>query len=628
MKENTSQQKAILHKDGPMLVLAGPGSGKTTVITQRTKKLVTDYGVDPSKILVITFTKAAAIEMKARFQKLMGSTVANVTFGTFHAVYFTILKYAYHYRASNIITEEERYNVMKRIISNYNSLEYDDINEFIKDIYSEIGEIKNSRLDINHFYSKICGEEIFREIFLSYQNVLQMNKKIDFDDMLSITFELLDQRKDILAAWQSKYKYILVDEFQDINKIQYDILKMLALPENNLFIVGDDDQSIYRFRGSRPEIMLNFPKEFKNSKRVLLDTNYRCQSAIVDASLNLISYNKERFQKKIIAHNPKKEDIHYAIYENQADESKNIINIIKKHIADGKSYDDIAILFRTNTQPRMLIGKLMEYNIPFRTKDNVPNLYNHWIARDIFTYIRLAHGSRDRADFFQIMNRPKRYISRDSILSKTVDFGKWKAFYNDKDWIAERIDRLEYDLKMLQMVKPYAAINYIRKGIGYDDFIKEYAEYRKINEDDLIETLDELHQVSKEFETYNEWNEYIEEYTKQIKDISNQKNQIKNAVTLATLHSSKGLEFDTVFIIDANEGIMPFKKAVLPQEIEEERRMFYVGMTRAKNNLYLSSVKYYSKNNNDVSRFIKESKRKHIEKQTAENINKKNNPQY
>ncbi|SER56508.1 ATP-dependent helicase [Lachnobacterium bovis] len=615
MKENASQQKAILHKDGPMLVLAGPGSGKTTVITQRTKKLVTDYGIDPSKILVITFTKAAALEMKARFQKLMGDVVANVTFGTFHAVYFTILKYAYHYRASNIITEEERYNVMKRIISNYNSLEYDDINEFIKDIYSEIGEIKNSRLDVNHYYSKICGEEIFREIFSTYQNILQTNKKIDFDDMLSITFELLDQRKDILAAWQSKYQYILVDEFQDINQIQYDILKMLALPENNLFIVGDDDQSIYRFRGSKPEIMLNFPKEFNNSKRVLLDTNYRCQKAIVDASLNLISYNKERFQKKIFAHNAETTKVNYAIYENQADESKNIINIINDYIKKGKSYDDIAILFRTNTQPRMLMGKLMEYNIPFRTKDNVPNLYNHWIARDIFTYIRLAHGSRERADFFQIMNRPKRYISRDSVLSKVIDFGRWKAFYNDKEWIAERIDKLEYDLKMLQMMKPYAAINYIRNGIGYDEFIKEYAQYRKINEDDLFETLEELHQASKEFETYNEWNEYIEEYTKQIKEVSNKKNQVENAITLATLHSSKGLEFDIVFIIDVNEGVMPFKKAVLPQEIEEERRMFYVGMTRAKYDLYLSSVKCFSKNNNDISRFIKETKKKYISKE-------------
>lgn len=609
MKENTSQQKAILHKDGPMLVLAGPGSGKTYTITKRTQKLITKYNVNPARILVITFTKAAALEMRARFKKLMGDEGAGVTFGTFHAIYFTILKYAYHYKASNIITEEERYNLMRQILARYKDLQYDDVSEFIKDIYSEISEIKNQRLDIEHFYSSHCGEEIFRDIYKNYQETLIQNKKIDFDDMLSITYELLDQRKDILAAWQRRYQYILVDEFQDINQIQYDILKMLALPENNLFIVGDDDQSIYRFRGSKPEIMLNFPKEFKDAKQVLLDRNYRCQKAVVQASCNLISHNKERFEKKIIANKDKTAEVEYGLFKNQREECLKVVATIQEGLKNGKELNDYAVLFRTNRQPRLLMEKLMEYNLPFKTKDNVPNLYNHWIARDIFTYIRLAQGSRDRADFLQIMNRPKRYISRDSLQDKIVDMGKWQVFYRAQPWIAERIDRLEYDIDVLGKMRPYAAINYIRNGIGYDEFLKEYAEYRKMNVEELIETLDELHQAAKGYKTFKEWKEHIEEYTKELIEISSKKNEIKDAITLATLHSSKGLEFDTVFIVDVNEGVMPYKKAVLQQDIEEERRMFYVGMTRAENELYLYSVKNFNNKENDVSRFIKETKK-------------------
>ncbi len=607
MNFNKSQQSAIDHKDGAMLVLAGPGSGKTAVITQRTRNLIKKHNVDPSKILVITFTKAAANEMKERFNALMDGERMNVSFGTFHAVFFMILKYAYRFSSSNIADEQTRYGFVREILSYYR-LEYKDENEFIGNLLAEISMIKNSHIDVDNFYSSVCGEEIFRDIYKKYESRLRESRLIDFDDMLSYTYELFTERPDILALWQKKYEYILIDEFQDINRIQYEIIKMLALPQNNLFIVGDDDQSIYRFRGSKPEIMLNFEKDYPDAKRILLDTNYRCGKYIVETSLNLISHNKERFDKKIIASRTSDVPVSFVDFENRRDENLFLIRDIDKKMKSGATFSDFAVLFRTNTQPRQLIEQLMSYNIPFKTKDNIPNVYEHWIARDIFTYQRIVKGSRKRSDFLQIMNRPKRYLSRDSLSEPTVAFEEWMKIYDEQPWMAERIEKLEFDLKLMQRMNPYASINYIRKGIGYDDFLGEYAQYRSINKDDLYDILDEIQAGAKGYATFEEWYEHIKTYTAEMKQLTKNKNSNPDAVTLATLHSSKGLEFENVYIIDANEGIMPYKKAVLEKDIEEERRLFYVGMTRAKTNLSIYSVKSVNDKTAQTSRFVRESK--------------------
>lgn len=607
MNFNKSQQSAIDHKDGAMLVLAGPGSGKTAVITHRTRNLIKKHGVDPSKILVITFTKAAANEMKERFNALMDGERVNVSFGTFHAVFFMILKYAYRFSSSNIADEQTRYGFVREILSYYR-LEYKDENEFIGNLLAEISMIKNSRIAVDNFYSSVCGEEIFRDIYRKYESRLRDSRLIDFDDMLSYTYELFTERPDILTLWQQKYEYILIDEFQDINRIQYEIIKMLAMPQNNLFIVGDDDQSIYRFRGSKPEIMLNFEKDYPDAKRILLDTNYRCGKYIVETSLNLISHNKERFDKKIIASRTSDVPVSFVDFENRRDENLFLIRDIDKKMKSGASFSDFAVLFRTNTQPRQLIEQLMGYNIPFKTKDNIPNVYEHWIARDIFTYQRIAKGSRKRSDFLQIMNRPKRYLSRDSLSEPTVAFDEWIKLYDEQPWMAERIEKLEFDMKLMQRMNPYASINYIRKGIGYDDFLGEYAQYRSINKDDLYDILDEIQAGAKGYATFEEWYEHIENYTAEMKQLAKNKNSNPDAVTLATLHSSKGLEFENVYIIDANEGIMPYKKAVLEKDIEEERRLFYVGMTRAKTNLSIYSVKSVNDKTAQTSRFVRESK--------------------
>ena len=605
MNYNKSQQQAIRHKDGPMLVLAGPGSGKTAVITQRTKQLIEYENIDPSNILVITFTRAAAQEMKQRFLAATGEERTKVTFGTFHAIFFLGLNRADRFDSGNIISEEQRYQFMREILS-YHHLEYRDEGEFIGDVLTEISRVKNEQIPLEHFYSSSCGEEVFRKIYREYDERLKRNRLIDFDDMLTYTYELFSQRKDILSAWQKKYRYILIDEFQDINLIQWKIMCMLAAPENNLFVVGDDDQSIYRFRGSKPEIMLGFQKIYPQAKIVNLEVNYRCEPPIVEAAMRLIAHNEERFPKKIRAGKAGKQKVRFQYFEDCYKENAFLAEDIRQTVQNGVPLSEIAVLFRTNMQPRALMEYMVSANLAFQTKDRIPDIYEHWIARDFFTYIRIAQGSDSRADFLSIMNRPKRYIGRDSLPDETVCFDEWMKLYEEQPWIAERIEKLWYDLKHLSRLSPYAAINYIRRGIGYDDYLAEYAEYRNANKEDFYEVADEILASAKGYRTFEEWFAHIEEYRQELKRLAQEKRRNQNAVTFATLHSAKGLEFTKVYLIDVNEGVMPYKKAVLKQDVEEERRLFYVGMTRAKESLTICSVKKMRGKEVELSRFIKE----------------------
>ena len=604
---NEGQLTAINHFTGPCLTLAGPGSGKTLVITQRTKTLIEKYKVNPSDILVVTFTKAAAMEMKARFLKLMGQRSTPVTFGTFHAVFFTILKYAYHYTAENILREEQKYLILRDMVRKFH-LDYEDENEYIGLLLGEISTVKNGQMDIEHYYSGNCPEDTFRRIYRQYQETLRRHKLIDFDDMLVYTYELFRERKDILALWQKRFPFILVDEYQDVSRLQYEIVKMMAEPGQNLFAVGDDDQSIYRFRGAAPKVMQAFARDYPKAAHIVLEVNYRCAADIVEKSGRVIAHNKTRFAKKIVPFHEGGQAVFVKKFKNQREENLSVIEGIRKYAAAGGSYSQVAVLFRTNTQPRLLMEQLLEYNIPFKTRDKVPDIYDHWIARDLFTYMRIALGSRQRADFLQIMNRPKRYIGRDSLEEQTVAFDVWADYYakNDQEWIAERIDRLAYDCKMLSNMAPYAAINYIRRGIGYDDYLKEYADYRQIRQEELFEILEELQESAKEYKDYDSWQEHIEEYRGELQKQAAQAMQEENRVALSTFHSAKGLEYEEVYIIDVNEKVVPYKKAVLEDDIEEERRMFYVGMTRAKSRLYLYWVDMLNNHEMEPSRFLQE----------------------
>lgn len=603
MQFNNSQLKAVKHKSGPMLVIAGPGSGKTTVLTARIRNLIEEYSVNPANILVITFTKAAANEMKSRFNNMMGRST-NVTFGTFHAVFFMILRAAYNYSVDSIIKEDVRQNIIKQAIER-SRLEPDDLNEMVSNITGEISRVKTETIDINAYYSASCPEEEFRDIYKYYVKTLKKMGLIDFDDMLLYCHELLTTRRDILAKWQQKYQYILIDEFQDINKIQYDIIKLLAKPQDNLFIVGDDDQSIYGFRGSKPEIMLNFDKDYPDTDKVILDTNYRSTGNIVSAAGKVIAHNKVRFAKNINTVNDPGDKVDIIEFNTQAEEYEKIIDNIRKESASGGNYSDNAVLFRTNSTAAGFVRKLVEYSVPFVTRDGVPNVFGHWIARDVITYMNIAMGSRKRSDFLQIINRPKRYIGRDYLADAEISFDNLEKYYEDKNWMIERVDRLKYDILAMASMSPYAMINYLRKGVGYDGYLDEYAQSHNMQVRELYDVMDELMESARNFKTFNEWFAYIDEYGTKLRE-SYAAMDKQNAVILTTMHSSKGLEYPVVYIIDANEEITPHKKAVFVPEIEEERRMFYVAMTRAKRrlNIYYARKRYNKEI--EVSRFVKE----------------------
>ena len=608
-----SQSEAIRHQDGPLLVLAGPGSGKTTVVTKRVQYLVQDCHISPSSILVITFTKAAATEMKERFLRLMEQSeekpqgYGNVLFGTFHAVFFNILKLSYGFTAANILREETRYQYMKEIVDRL-KLEIDDENEFISGVLGEISLIKNERIALEHYFSKNCAEDIFRKIFASYEQRKRNARLIDFDDMLSYTWELLTKRPDILEAWQKKFRYILVDEFQDINRLQYDILRLLAQPENNLFIVGDDDQSIYRFRGAKPEIMLNFQKDFPTAGRVLLNDNFRSTRQIVNAAGRVIRKNQSRFAKEITARGGDGPGVRILAFEDQQQECLYLLKEMQEYKKNGGAWQQMAVLYRTNTQPRLLIQKFMEFNVPFRVRDQVPNLFEHWIAKNLFCYIRLACGSKLRKDLLPVLNRPKRYMNRECLNDEIICWEYMMDYYKDKPYVCDKIERLQYDLKMLGRMGPFAAINYIRHVMGYEEYLKEYAEFRRMNAEDLMEVLNELQESASIYKTYDEWFAYMERYKKEMDEMRKRQQEVKEGVHLATMHSSKGLEYDKVFILDAAEGITPYKKAVLDADLEEERRMFYVAMTRAKKELTICWAKKQFSHELTVSRFVEEMK--------------------
>ncbi len=596
------QQQAIEHKNGPMMVLAGPGSGKTTVITHRVKHLIEEHHVNPSRILVITFTKAAAMEMKERFYHLVGKQYP-VTFGTFHAVFFMILKYAYRYQPSDIIQEDVKYQAMKQIVARL-KLEYEDEADFISSVLAEISMVKNSDIQMEHYYSTSCGEEVFRKLYDLYHQFLRNHGLIDFDDMLIFTRELLAQRPDILAGWQERFQYILVDEFQDINQIQYEVVRMMLNGTKNLFVVGDDDQSIYRFRGARPEIMMHVEKDFPDVNKVYLSTNYRCPVGITAVAEKLIDNNEVRYHKKILSASTEQGLVHNYSFSHQKDENQFLAEDIRKKHAEGISYKDIAILYRTYMQPRLLMEYLMRYNIPFRTRDRIPNIYDHWIMKDLLCYIRIALGSDKRADFFQIMNRPKRYLSRDSLPYETVAFDVWENYYKDADWMLERIHKLQKDLKVIAGLRPYSAILYIRKSIDYESYLREICEYRHLDYEELEGILDEVTNSAKNFTTYEAWFLHMKDMKEQL---SKEMNEVKtDAVTLSTFHGVKGLEYDYVYIIDINEGILPYKKSLLDADVEEERRLFYVGITRTKKELTLCHSGQIQNKEMAASRFLQE----------------------
>ena len=608
MSLNHAQTEAVAHNKGPCMVLAGPGSGKTLTIAKRIEYLIMKHKVRPEEILVITFTKYAAWEMKNRTRSICGPSSYAVTFGTFHGIYYGILKWAYRLNQSNLLSDEEKYRILREILPGIDwdqEPEADEEKDYLQELAIEIGNVKNNCMDIEEYEPVKYTTEKFRKLYRTYEETKKKYRKIDFEDMLIQCRDLFMKRPDILKKWQEKFQYILVDEFQDVNQAQYDVVRMLAAPQDNLFVVGDDDQSVYGFRGAKPGIMMEFMKDYPKARQILLDVNYRSSGYIVKGALRVIGNNKIRFEKKIEAFRKPDETVHVQEVKDPVQEAEYVLERIREYREKGVSHTEMAVLYRTNVDARAMSELMTEYQIPFVMKEHLNNIYEHFIALDMISYLRLSQGEYDRKYFLQIANRPNRYLTRESMKTGNVSYESLRRYYRDKDWMVDRIDQLEWDMKMICDKTPYAAIQYIRKRMGYDEFLKEYAVYRKISSEDLFALLEEIWQNSKGYGTIKEWFEHIESYGKMLKE-QNKKNGEKEGVNLMTMHAAKGLEFDTVFVIEANEGSCPYKKATADEEIEEERRLFYVAMTRAKRKLVISYVK--EKNGKDLlpSRFVSE----------------------
>ena len=608
MSLNHAQTEAVAHNKGPCMVLAGPGSGKTLTIAKRIEYLIMKHKVRPEEILVITFTKYAAWEMKNRTRSICGPSSYAVTFGTFHGIYYGILKWAYRLNQSNLLSDEEKYRILREILPGIDwdqEPEADEEKDYLQELAIEIGNVKNNCMDIEEYEPVKYTTEKFRKLYRTYEETKKKYRKIDFEDMLIQCRDLFMKRPDILKKWQEKFQYILVDEFQDVNQAQYDVVRMLAAPQDNLFVVGDDDQSVYGFRGAKPGIMMEFMKDYPKARQILLDVNYRSSGYIVKGALRVIGNNKIRFEKKIEAFRKPDETVHVQEVKDPVQEAEYVLERIREYREKGVSYTEMAVLYRTNVDARAMSELMTEYQIPFVMKEHLNNIYEHFIALDMISYLRLSQGEYDRKYFLHIANRPNRYLTRESMKTGNVSYESLRRYYRDKDWMVDRIDQLEWDMKMICDKTPYAAIQYIRKRMGYDEFLKEYAAYRKISSEDLFAVLEEIWQNSKGYGTIKEWFEHIESYGKMLKE-QNKKNGEKEGVNLMTMHAAKGLEFDTVFVIEANEGSCPYKKATTDEEIEEERRLFYVAMTRAKRKLVISYVK--EKNGKDMtpSRFVSE----------------------
>ncbi len=598
-----------------MMVLAGPGSGKTFVITQRLKAMTLEMGIDPTEILVITFTKAAATEMEARFQKLMEEESMPITFGTFHSIFFSILKQSLNYTANDILKEKEKRTLLKNVCQSLfpnaggEQIGFDTLEEFpyLEEILGDISKVKNDGIAPEAYHPAYLEGSTFSAIYRAYEQQCSLRHKIDFDDMVLLCHNLLKSHPDILASWQARFRYILIDEFQDINPMQYAVIRMLALPENNLFIVGDDDQSIYGFRGSKPGIMLHFPMDYPEAVTVCLPKNYRSKAPIVDSAISLITHNKNRYQKSLSAEQEGKACVYCKGFDSEELQAKEIIKLITAYEKVG-TYHDIAILFRTNTGARCLMQYLLEANIPFYFGEKADSPWHKPEAKSLLSLLAYAYGDYSRSHFLRFMNLPVRYIKRAYLKSPFVYLKDLLADEQIPAYCKQHIRMLLSDMMRLKTMEPYAAISYARKTMGLDNALcKKWQEEGKDTKP-LLENLDLLQISARNVRTYEEWQQQLHEYEEKIKAASTP--PAGDHITLQTMHSSKGLEYKIVILPDCNEGNVPQGKNPGKDAIEEERRVFYVAMTRAKDMLFLFYIQKTKDNRKEISRFLRETEGK------------------
>ncbi len=596
---NPEQQKAIAHGAGPMMVLAGPGSGKTFVLTRRIAHLIDTHHINPSEILVITFTRAAAAEMQKRFLSLCEGTHPPVTFGTFHAVFYSILRETSVCRPGSILSEAEKKKILWDIIRK-NHYDISMHGDMLEEILSEISRYKN-RTDYSASPGNFLSPELFFKINLDFREAQSILGKVDFDDMALKCEELFQKRPDILKQYQARYRYLLIDEFQDIAPLQYRLVRRLSAPENNLFIVGDDDQSIYGFRGAKPGIMLHFPEDYPEAETVTLPINYRSTPQVVEAAGRLIVHNKNRFSKNSRAHNGEGREIMLEGYAT----SDRLESALIEHLWQEKNAGNLsecAVINRTSGMFPLFAEKCRQAGIPCRFREKVKGIFESEIVNDLLAYLEFAQTpvkDRTRSRFFQFMNRPLRYISREAV-NERADFGHLMRFYQGRPAMQGTVLRLQADLERIRTMPVFLAINYIRKAVGYDSYLLEKTETGDRRH--VLEEADLIQNSARGCRTLSQWRDIVEErrntemtenrsVNKKAAEIGQAEEKSESrpecGVTLITMHGSKGLEYDKVFIPNCNEGVTPHKKAKSEEEIEEERRMFYVAATRAKKELTL-----------------------------------------
>ena len=607
MQMNQDQYEAVHHLDGPCIVIAPPGSGKTFTLTQRIKYLTQEAGICPESVLVITFTKAAAVQMKERYLEMTAQQDTPVTFGTIHALCFGILRNSFHYDRRALLSQTQKFRMLEEIMEllqaelrqkDATAAEYE-IPE-TKQVLEELSRMKNAGQQPKEYEAISMDKELFRRIAERYLVRCQHERKLDFDDMVLRCEEELHKHPEILKHWQERFRYILVDEFQDIDLRQYAVIRLLAEPEQNLFMVGDDDQSIYGFRGSDPSLMLSLQGDYPKLRKILLQYNYRSAEKIVAAAKCLIGHNHLRFEKEIFPTTGKKGCVRVEICESTGQQDEAICRFLQEIGVDSGT----AIITRTNAILPHYAGLLSLHGIPFVCRENIRNPYEHTAVCDVEAYIKLAIGEAHRAEFFQIMNKPLRYLSRYAVPSDMKDWQRiLKEYYCGKPYMQHILERLFEDLQRIRQFSPFAAVNYIRYGIGYEEAVgKEML--RKEEQKELAHTFQMLSQLAREHDSHRG---FLHEISKRRQSFEQTgEHQEEKGVVLITMHGAKGLEYDHVLLPDLNERIVPHKRAYLPEAIEEERRVLYVAMTRARSSLFMSAINKEGNEKKEISRFLKE----------------------
>ena len=622
---NDRQKEAVLATDGPCLVIAGAGSGKTKVLTHKIAYDI-ESGIKPWNILAITFTNKAANEMKERIEKLIGDAAKDLWMGTFHSICVRILRRYIDrigYKTDFVIFDtSDQKTLIKECLK---ALKVDDKIFTDRGVLSEISNGKNEMLEPKAYGVKYSGDfrkEKIAEIYELYQRRLRENNAIDFDDIINFTIKILSENPDVLDYYTEKFKYILVDEYQDTNKAQFTLVSLLASKYGNVTAVGDNDQGIYSFRGADISNILNFERDFPGTRIIKLEQNYRCTGNILKAANAVIKHNENKYDKKLWTEN---EEGHLpCIYcgEDEYDEGRYIVEQIN-HLKTEEYYknSDFTILYRMNAQSRAIEDILMREGIPYKVIGGL-KFYERKEIKDIIAYLRLIHNSADNLSLKRIINEPKRGIGKTSIeqiqeisdktgnsmyeiIRNAQEYGLTRVFSNSRDFI-EQIEYLKSkkdELKISDLIK---------ETLNKTGYTKALENENSVEAETRIENLEEFLTVAIEFEEESADNtlaEFLENITLS-SDIDGMEDQ-DNSITLMTLHSAKGLEFPVVFLVGMEEGIFPGYKTIgEPQALEEERRLFYVGITRAKQYLYLTCAKHRtifgSTSYNQVSRFVKE----------------------